>query len=181
MKKQILLLTMFSCFAISNAQESIPIQKNQFNFYRNISEKHIKDDYTIGYERKLNNEVSIGLNLNYSFSDNYSTILEKNKSMGASISFNYDWSKIIGLNTDKFDIYTGANLGVSKVKYNYMSNYYPLNIVQYSSEEFIMGGKLGARYWITKNIGVTVELDNSFFDIYKEKTTKINLGFNFKF
>ena len=193
---------MLFCFINSNAQETEPIQKNQFNFYRNMRNdfkeyNFTKHDYTIGYERKINSEVSIGLNLNYFESDPYyfdetyngaftNRVNTKNSSFGASISFNYDWSKILGLNTDKFDIYTGTNIGLSYLNYSGIfestsNENVSIRLYENSVTKHFIGGKIGARYWITKNIGVSAELDRGFYVNFNQNDTKLNLGVNFKF
>ena len=191
---------MLFCFINCNAQETEPIQKNQFNFYRNIrndfyDHNATKYDYTIGYERKINSELSIGFNINYYesvpyyFNETYDGVFakrvtSKNSSFGASISFNYDWSKLIGLNTNKFDIYTGTNIGMSALNYSDINKSISnenisVKLNENSGNEFFLGGKIGARYWITKNIGVSTELDKGFYDNLND--IKLNVGVNFKF
>lgn len=212
MKTKLLLFAMTFCFVHVNAQETEePVQKNQFNFYRNFREDFSRNknnsditkiDYTFGYERKINKEVSIGINLNYFESNPYLFNETKNgvvtntsnlndSSIGLNVSLNYDWSKMLGLNTNKFDIYTGTNFGASHFKsYNTFITYYDENveekIYQNNNTKFFIGGKLGFRYWITKSIGVTTELDQGFYSskgFYAEpkQKSKLNIGLNYKF
>ncbi len=197
MKKTLTLLVLILGLASANAQEQPKFQKNQFNIqngYNSLDETP-KINATFGYERWLNSEVSIGLNLNYFQSKNYDTYIPNNygnfpstndKSIGISVSLNYDWSKMIGLDTTKFDLYTGVSLGRSRIIYKDFYEYSSggINSIKSSettSDELFVGGKIGARYWFTKNIGVNLELDQSFETLKDDNVPKLNLGVNFKF
>jgi hypothetical protein len=197
MKTRFTIIAFICSISFINAQEiEKPIQKNQFNFLKNLDMDSSKHDYTIGYERKINDEISLGFNINYFESDKYNfyesynytftnKVTAKNSSIGISFSLNYDWSKMIGLNTKKFDIYTGTSFGVSNSKfgYSYTNETEGIKSNLFSTESgnrFFIGAKVGARYWITKNIGLSAELDRSFYTT-NINPTKFNVGMNFKF
>lgn len=197
MKKTITLFVLILGLVSANAQEQSKFQKNQFNIQRgfNSVDETPRIDATVGYERWFNSEVSIGINFNYFQSRDYTYYLPGNssyypttndKSVGISVSLNYDWSKMIGIDTSKFDLYTGVSLGRSRIFYTgfYESTNEGFSVIQSNAldrDELLLGGKIGARYWITKNIGINLELDNTFETFEDENVPKLNLGVNFKF
>ena len=197
MKKTLTILVLILGLVSANAQEQPKFQKNQFNLqngYNSLDETP-KINATFGYERWLNSDVSIGLNFNYFQSKDYTYYLPYNysfnprtndKSIGLSVSLNYDWSRMIGIDTTKFDLYTGVSLGRSRIFYTNFYEYTNEGVTVIKSDEmdedeFILGGKIGARYWFTKNIGVNLELDQSFKTLKDDDLPKLNLGVNFKF
>lgn len=202
MKTQFTILAFIFGFTLVNAQETEnPIQKNQFNFSKNFRASLLdeygtsKNDYTFGYQRNINEDVSIGLNLNYNsikgqsyhqYNDVLYVSNESNiKSIGAAFTFNYDWSRIIGMNTKKFDVYTGTSIGVSVLDRSSLerspTNGFVTGISKYTTNEYFIGGQLGARYWITKNIGVSAEINKSFYNPNTQQDAKLNFGLNYKF
>jgi hypothetical protein len=197
MKTRFTIIAFICSISFINAQEiEKTIQKNQFNFLKNLDMNCSKHDYTIGYERKINDEISLGFNINYFESDKYNfyesynytftnKVTAKNSSIGISFSLNYDWSKMIGLNTKKFDIYTGTSFGVSHSNYGTINESYTekvptISFAKSNGNNYFIGAKVGARYWITKNIGLSAELDRSFYTT-NINPTKFNVGMNFKF
>lgn len=201
MKKLFIIAVSIFAFQFSNAQEEAPtFEKNQFSVQYNLhnftkDDFKFSNDFTFGYQRNLTSEVSVGVNLNYNQikgrameinNNNYFISNEENfRSLGLAFTFNYDWSKIIGLNTQKFDLYTGASLGVSLLD-NYSLERSPLNgqpmgWSKYSNNEYFLGSHVGFRYWITKNVGISTEINNSFYNSFHQKETKFNVGLNYKF
>jgi hypothetical protein len=202
MKIQLTILAFILGFTMVNAQETEnPIQKNQFNFSKNFKPFRTNYDgvemknYTFGYQRNINEDLSLGINLNFDsskgiayekYNDNiYQSNQLNYQSKGISFNFNYDWSRIIGMNTKKFDLYTGTSVGVSVID-NYLlerspTNGLPTGFSKYTSNEYFIGGHLGFRYWITKNIGISTELNKSFYDSRRDQTASLSLGLNYKF
>lgn len=195
------LLLGFFVFQAIEAQETNPtFEKNQFstqynlqNFYRDNFE--FTNDFTFSYQRNLTPEVAVGVSLNYNQikGSTYTTINDdifysgtrKFASKGIAFTFNYDWSKFIGLNPTKFDLYTGTSLGVSVLD-NYTLERSPLNgqpmgWSKYSNNQYFLGSHVGFRYWITKNLGISTEINNSFYNPFHQKETKFNVGLNYKF
>jgi hypothetical protein len=185
MKKLIYLSLAFISFQFVNAQDKEKINSNK-KFYLNTGIQFESLDYLkrnknfyIGGEYKLNDTESIALNLNY-FDMGYenaggSSLLGNPKSFGFQFQFNHDWSKLIGLNNDKFDLYTGVGLGLAFTKVN---NYiYPNGITskEFSETELNMGGQIGLRYFVTKNIGVSTELN------FNLDNTHLKTGLTYKF
>lgn len=200
MKTQFTILAFIFGLTLTNAQESEkPIQKNQFNFMKNFSQfdsyEKEKNNFTIGYQRNINEDVSIGINLNFDRTKGrwgeqynntlYFSDLVNMQSKGISFNFNYDWSRIIGMNTKKFDLYTGTSIGVSVLdKYSLersTTNGALIGFSKYTTNEYFLGAHLGFRYWVTKNIGVSTEINKSFYNSNLQQSANLSLGLNYKF
>lgn len=196
MKKTLTLFVLILGLVSANAQEQPTFQKNQFNILHSFQPDSYRNlDFTFGYERWFNNEVSIGINFNYYQGKDYPKFIPEynvtrprtyDQSLGLSLSINYDWSKMMGLDTSKFDFYTGVSWGRSRMNYTNLYQITSDGITTLRADDdvkdvLIFGGKIGARYWITKNIGVNLEIDKSFETIDNDNLTRLNLGVNFKF
>lgn len=167
MKKILLITISIFTFQFSNAQEVETPKKNQFLF--NIGTQFSEFDALeknktiyLGAEYKFKNDLSLGLKYTYSdlsYSHKGASVLGAPKSNSFQIQFNNDWSEKIGLNTDKFDVYTGVSLGLNF--YHYNSFTFPNGKTEsgWSNTEYLAGGQIGLRYFITKRLGVHTELN----------------------
>ena len=205
MKKLLFITMSLLTVNLTIAQEEKPILKNQFNlknatFFKQIVNGNTSGstalDLTLEYERRINTEISYGASINYYqskrflTSDTFNGVItnqdtNRNSAFGFSLNVKYDWSKLIGLNTEKIDLFTGTSLGVSNSEYLIYSttqsgNDITTKTTTLSGNNYFIGTSLGARYWFTKNIGISAELDRSFYK-ENENLTKLNLGVNFKF
>ncbi|WP_310556497.1 outer membrane beta-barrel protein [Flavobacterium sp.] len=167
MKKLLITTVTLIGIQFANAQEENTPEKNNFKrFYINAGSNIINSDSDfnlnngyLGLEYKFKDESSIGLNLKYSnlTDENEPTRTIGNpKLFGFQFQFNHDWSEKLGLDTTKFDMYTGLGLGL---------NFYDSKQIVYngylyggSETKLSLGGQLGMRYFITKRIGINTEL-----------------------
>lgn len=169
MKKIVLLILAILSFQITSAQEKQKENNSFKRFYLNAGMQFTSFDFIeknknfyLGGEYKLNDTESIGLVLNYydkSYNTGGSFTLGNPKTFGFQFQFNHDWSKLIGLNNDKFDLYTGVGVGLA---FSESSEYIYLGgelINSTSNTDFNLGGQIGLRYFITKNIGISTELN----------------------
>lgn len=169
MKKLVLFMLALISFQFATAQDKEKENNSFKRFYLNAGMQFTSFDFIeknksfyIGGEYKLTDNESIALNLNY-YDRGYNVTNQYNvgnpKSIGFQIQFNHDWSKLIGLNNDKFDVYTGVGLGIEYTKSKDFT--YPDGAVikGRSTGEFNFGGQIGLRYFITKNIGISTELN----------------------
>ena len=97
------------------------------------------------------------------------------KFTGLQFQFNHDWSKLLGINHEKFDIYTGVNFGVGRIiKSDYV--YSNGNVLLGHGDTYIsFGSQIGARYFISKSIGINTEIN------YSRGFTQIKTGLSYKF
>lgn len=166
MKKLFFITLTAITFQFASAQEK---EENQFKrFYVNtgVSSNSVLFDtsiaYNAGLEYKFKDETSIGVNfLHREYGKNY---YGKPTDTGINFTFNYDWSEKLGLNTSKFDLYTGVNLGITSSKRPYLYTLGAENSGVYLQEQRSttytdkdLGGQIGIRYFFTKNIGLNVE------------------------
>jgi hypothetical protein len=153
----------FKRFYISAGADFTDFQNDRKNAY-------------VGFEYRLKGESSIGLNLGYKESPSQ---VVSNSFGGQTISngygghnyafqlqFNHDWSSTIGLNSDKFDIYTGLNLGMTFQQAEYQQFFGPFNppfgagnTQTINNTSVDMGGQFGIRYFVYKNIGINLEVN----------------------
>lgn len=185
MKKLLYLSVAFISFQFVNAQDKEKINSTK-KFYLNTGMQFESFDYLkknknfyVGGEYKLSDTESIALNLNYFDKGyenvGYSSILGNPKSFGFQFQFNHDWSKLIGLNNDKFDLYTGVNLGLAFTKYNDYTYPNGVTIKSYNDTELNAGGQIGFRYFFTKNLGISTELN------LNQSNTHLKTGLTYKF
>lgn len=166
--KKLFLITV-SVFAVqfSNAQEETPTKKNHFLInagtqFTDFDALEKNKNIYLGAEYKFKNDLSLGLKYTYSdlsYSHKGASFVGAPKLNSFQLQFNNDWSEKIGLNTDKFDLYTGVNVGLdffSSKDFTFPSG----GIAEgRTNTEFLAGGQIGFRYFITKKIGVQTELN----------------------
>jgi|GEM_PF-7102965 len=180
--KKIILAALLLCAGLSFAQtvETPNIFKR---FYINAGsdftdfQNERKNAY-VGFEYRLKDDSSIGINLAYKESPGQIT---SNAFGGQTISngygghnyafqfqFNHDWSRAIGLNTDKFDVYTGLNLGMTfqQAEFPQFSGPFnppfgPSNTQTVNNTSIDLGGQFGIRYFVYKNIGIHLEVNTN--------------------
>jgi opacity protein-like surface antigen len=180
MKKLLFIMMPIVSIQIVSAQEKESFKRFYINGGTNLSvfnpDNKLNNGY-LGFEYKFLDESSIGLNLSYTnltynTSSGYS--LGDPKKFGFQFQFNHDWSKNIGLNTNKFDVYTGLGLGLSFFE----SKNFKINDQSYggSDTNFNFGGQMGLRYFITKSIGINTELNFS-----TEKDYQLKTGLTYRF
>ena len=157
MKKQLFFLTMIFGAIVSNAQDKlIEEQKFQINTGFNVVDPNNMNNLYLGFDYKLDNELSVGINFSRNL-DYYSTFgLTKISNFGVELQTNFDWAKRLGINTKIWDFYTGFNIGIlnQKIFFNEPSYTYTQNRLK-------IGGQIGVRYFVTKNWGVNVEFNSS--------------------
>ena len=171
MKKHLLIVVTSFVTTYSIAQDKdAHAQKFQINFGSD-SFRNLKNSY-FGFDYKIDDEVSIGLNASWSGSLN-NLYSNGYNDRGAIFSFhtNFDWAKKIGLNTNKFDIYTGFNTGRATV----WSTAYNTS-EKISNSAFTVGGQFGLRYFFTKNIGINAEINGGVIN-----NNPIRAGLSIKF
>ncbi|MFT3796100.1 outer membrane beta-barrel protein [Flavobacterium sp.] len=168
MKKIMLSAALLLCAFLSNAQESGNEPKTDFKrFYINAS-SDFTDEYSssafLGFEYQFKNESSVGISFSYRESKDVNNFYTPDlTNYGFQLQFNHDWSRLIGLNTNKFDLYTGLNFGLTRQEVKQGNAL--VSIYEDGSNFFTAGGQLGARYFFYKGLGVNVELNaNSDFD-----------------
>jgi hypothetical protein len=173
MKKQLLFLTMIFVATILNAQDKpLEEQKFQINAGFNVVEPNNMNNLYLGFDYKIDNELSVGINFSRNLDYSYSLFgLSKISNFGGELQTNFDWAKKLGMNTNKWDVYTGFNIGIVSQKNFY--NYYSQN---YRYNDLRLGGQIGVRYFVTKNWGVNVELNSG--NIFN---TPIRGGITYKF
>lgn len=179
MKKPLLIALSIISFQFANAQEEE--KSNPFNL--NIGTTVFDGDPyefngNLGLEYKFKDESSIGFNFMYREKTDYMDFNPKD--MGVNFTFNHDWSEKLGLNTKKWDLYTGFNFSITRretiLQYvNSTEGVLTHHIEKNNSMEYTVGGQLGARYFITKNIGINAELNRSF------DTSGIKVGTTIRF
>lgn len=168
MKKMMLSAALLLCTFWSNAQDSGNEPQTDFKrFYINAS-SDFTDEYSssafLGFEYQFKNESSLGISLSYRDSKNVANYFSPDlTNYGFQLQFNHDWSSLIGLNTDKFDLYTGLNFGSTHQEVKQGDAL--VKVFDTSYNFFTAGGQLGARYFFYKGLGVNVERNaNSDFD-----------------
>jgi hypothetical protein len=180
MKNTITILAVISSLSFVNAQE---IKKKKFYFNTGIGLTDSRDfnwskNFYIGAEYKFTDTESMAVNfenaeLNYLTFSNEKYYSEK--FTGLQFQFNHDWSKLLGINHEKFDIYTGVNFGVGRIiKSDYV--YSNGNVLLGHGDTYIsFGSQIGARYFISKSIGINTEIN------YSRGFTQIKTGLSYKF
>ena len=100
MKKQLFFLTMIFGAIVSNAQDKlIEEQKFQINTGFNVVDPNNMNNLYLGFDYKLDNELSVGINFSRNL-DYYSTFgLTKISNFGVELQTNFDWAKRLGINT----------------------------------------------------------------------------------
>lgn len=155
--RKILLITVFICTSAAIAQKNDSAEKKfQVNIGGSLLDAKIKNFY-VGADYKVSDEMSIGLNYSRSetmYANRYST--EDHNFF--QFQTNMDWAKKIGLNTKKFDLYTGFNFAVVSFTQT-GSNFNGRLEKDYIDSDISFGGQVGVRYFITKNIGLNFELN----------------------
>lgn len=173
-KLALLLIILSSTFMIAQEKKE---DKKKFYFNTgtqlyNFGSVKTNTNFYFGLEYKLNETNSIAVNFNYFENDNFNfnnQYLYKTESAGIKFQYNHDWSKLLGINNDKFDIYTGVNFGIGNNKYTNIAE-----STEYSRKDELIssiGTQIGVRYFITKKIGINLELNSN----------KINTGLTYKF
>lgn len=185
MKKLFFITVSVFAFQFSNAQEAAPIKKNQFLInagtqFSNFDALEKNKNIYLGVEYKFKNDLSLGLKYTYSdlsFNHKNARTIGAPKLSSFQLQFNNDWSEKIGLNTDKFDVYTGVSFGLSTFTNNKAFLYQTNEIIDdnLSLTEFVAGGQIGFRYFITKRIGVQTELNFNTNKNYID-TNRISIG-----
>lgn len=172
MRTNYLFILLFLTLGIMAQNNENEIPKNNFSFssdyfstlLRNdsgiipfIDQLNKKSYFIVSYERRFHQDASYGIHLMGSFKkldfDDNSTVNANN--MGVGISINYDWSRMLGLNTTRFDIITG--LGTSINYYNDLTFIDSNNPYTFSLD---LGYRIRLNYWFKNNFGVGVEMNN---------------------
>jgi hypothetical protein len=180
MKKTITILAVISSLSFVNAQE---IKKKKIYFNTGIGLTDSRDfnwskNFYIGAEYKFTDTESMAVSfenseLNYLTFSNEKYYSEK--FTGLQFQFNHDWSKLLGINHEKIDIYTGVNFGVGRIiksDYQYSNG----NVLLGHRDTYIsFGSQIGARYFIAKNLGINTEIN------YSRGFTQIKTGLSYKF
>ena len=164
MKKIMLFASVLLCAIVSQAQDTEP--KTDFKrFYVNagadFTDYHLTKNGYAGLEYRLKSESSIGLNLFYKevpHKNGYSANFGKN--YGFQLQFNHDWSKEIGLDTSKFDVYTGLNIGMTFQEAQARNMFGP-GRSNFNNTSIDVGGQFGIRYFVFKNIGIHLEANTN--------------------
>lgn len=134
-----------------NAQGSEPTKKFNFNLGTTFFDTFLESkNIYAGFDYKITESASVGLMFNHANFDKSFNKYSRNEIL---ITLNQDWSGILGVNTNKFDIYTGINMG--NVYYNFENTN-----TDYSqkNEGFDIGGQVGIRYFVYKNFGLNTEI-----------------------
>lgn len=154
--------------ALSFAQQTEPAKVDYKRFYVNagadFTDYQLTRNFYAGLEYKLRDESSVGLNLFYKdvpFEQGYSVAYGTN--YGFQLQANHDWAASVGLDTGKFDFYTGLNADVNFQESQApgfgfpFAPFAPQQTATVNHTAFTVGGQLGLRYFFYKNLGVHVE------------------------
>ena len=167
MKKLFFITVSVFAFQLSNAQEETPIKKSHFLInagtqFTDFDALEKNKNIYLGVEYKFKNDLSLGLKYTYSdlsYSHKGVGFVGAPKLNSFQLQFNNDWSEKIGLNTDKFDLYTGVNVGLdffSTKDFTFPSG----GIAKgWTNTEYLAGGQIGFRYFVTKRIGIHSEIN----------------------
>ncbi|RXR16332.1 hypothetical protein EQG63_11990 [Flavobacterium amnicola] len=182
MKKLFIITVSVLAVQFSNAQEEAPIKKNQFlvnagTQFTNFDALEKNKNIYMGVEYKFKNDLSLGLKYTYSdlsYSHKGAGVVGAPKLNSFQLQFNNDWSEKIGLNTEKFDVYTGVNVGLDF--FSSKDFVFPSGGIAkgWTNTEYLAGGQIGFRYFITKRIGVQTELN------FNTNKTYLSTGLTFK-
>lgn len=182
MKKLFLLTATLITLQLANAQETDKPKKSHFLFnagtqFTDFDALEKNKNLYLGVEYKFKNDLSIGLKYTYSdlsYAHGAVRVLGAPKENSFQLQFNNDWSEKIGLNTEKFDVYTGISVGYSILR----SNEIILNpgMIYPSSDrrDFFTGGQIGFRYFFTKRLGFQTEWNMN------NRTNYVTTGLTFK-
>lgn len=166
--KKIILAAFVLSVGMAHAQTDETPNKFK-HFYVNagadFTDYNLTKNAYLGLEYRLKDESSLGVNLFYKdvpYDSGYSVYFGTN--YGFQLQANHDWSSSLGLNTDKFDVYTGLNAGMTfqnlEQRNVFFGNQFgPRNDVKNTSIN--VGGQLGIRYFIFKNIGIHLEANTN--------------------
>ena len=203
MKTNCLLIAVF-CFGTAFAQENEKKYfKNSFSLSSDYFSTLLRENdnlspmrdqlnkktyFLLAYERRFHQDASYGIqflgskhNVNITDGSGNSNTLDANN-LGIGISVNYDWSRMLGLNSSKFDIITG--LGTSFSIHNNLEGYHS-NSNDYDAS-FDLGYRLRINYWFTERIGVGAEMNGSFLygnnsNVAKGFSVPKFIGLNYRF
>ena len=148
--KNLLIVVSFLFVSLSYGQF---IEKS--NVYATLSAGLLNNDFHAMAEYSISNKITAGAF--YSLHKKSITHQKLNQVLGTEkYSANSYGVRISAhfINTDKFNLFVGADLGMEKVKYTGTDQKV---IVKYKGQEFIYGGHLGFRYLFSESFGALVE------------------------
>lgn len=167
MKKLFLITVTALACQFAKAQETESLKKNHFLWnvgtqFTDFDALEKNKNLNLGAEYKFKNDLSIGLKYTYSdlsFQHKGTGTLGAPKLNSFQLQFNNDWSDKIGLNTEKFDVYTGVTVGLNFFSYKSITPVTGTNYSARTNTEYITGGQIGFRYYFTKNLAIHTELN----------------------
>lgn len=163
-----------------NAETQNPYKRFYVNAGADFTDlQNNKKNVYVGFEYRLKDDSSIGLTLGYkeapdqvtsnAFGGQTTTSAQfGGHNLAFQLQFNHDWSRVLGIDTDKFDIYTGLNIGMTFQQAEYRQFLGPFappfgasNVQTVNNTSVDLGGQLGIRYFVYKNIGIHLEANTN--------------------
>jgi hypothetical protein len=165
MKKIMLFASVILCAFVSKAQETktkTDFKRFYINAGADFTDYNLTTNGYVGLAYKLKDESSVGLNLFYKNAGRQTGFVSGNgTNYGFQLQFNHDWAEKLGMNTDKFDVYTGLNLGMTFQNIDAPLYVNPYATTKITNTSYDFGGQLGIRYFIFKNIGIHLEANTN--------------------
>ena len=132
----------------TNAQESFPLGKTQFNTGVGFSKWGVPVYFGLDYT--LQRDITIGAEIDYSYyNENLHNYYYGHNITSFSGNMNYHFNTVFSIPKD-FDLYGGFNIGF----YSWTS---PVGYNGVYSSGLGIGGQIGARYYLTRKFGLNME------------------------
>jgi outer membrane immunogenic protein len=149
MKKIVLAITFLAFFGISYAQSPLPVGKAQLNMGVGLSTWGVP--VYVGIDYGIIKNISIGGELSFSsYKESWKDHSYHHNIFGISANGNYHFNSLLNI-PSKFDLYAGVNLGF----YIWSS---PSGYDGSNSSGLGLGAQIGGRYYVSKKIGINLEL-----------------------
>jgi hypothetical protein len=148
MKKAILALALMAGFAGAKAQGTLGKGNTQLNAGVGLSSWGIP--VYVGFDYGVHKDITIGLEGSFrSYNESWTNQKYRHSIIGFSGNGNYHFNTIFNM-PSKWDLYAGLNIGF------YIWNS-PSGYGGGSSSGLGLGGQVGARYFVSKAVGLNLE------------------------